>query len=162
MISSQILLIISASMVATSSAIRARSSSKLAARGGTKRIPTQKSPEALNQVTVVAKRPPCNWARNISEQLCTCGMLPGDVNENLKTRCNFWKLPDQVVTSSSRVIQQIFVWLSLERPVVSVSLIIPRWVHTTQMKMQHADRRTLRPDIKVKISQFTYTFYFKA
>jgi hypothetical protein len=46
-------------MVATASVIRAHSSSKLAARGGTKYFnltyPTQRSPGVLNQAIVVAK-----------------------------------------------------------------------------------------------------------
>jgi hypothetical protein len=52
-------MIMSASIVATASVIRARSSSKLAGRDVTKlglqRIPTQKSPRVLNKVIVVPR-----------------------------------------------------------------------------------------------------------
>jgi hypothetical protein len=44
----------------------------------------------------------------ISKQLCTNVMLYGSLKENLRTRRNFWSVPDQIVTSRSGVMTADF------------------------------------------------------
>ena len=108
-------------MVATASVIRARNSSKLTGRGGTKLhlqlLSTQKSPGMLNQAIVVArlsfhhvqtKQTPYDRDCKISKQHCTIGMPSGGSNENTRTRSNFRDVPDQTVTSSSEVMTADF------------------------------------------------------
>jgi len=113
-ISSQILWILSSSMVAAASVIRAHNSSKLAVRGRTEALcltylHTEKS-RGLSEVIVVAKlsfqhaqskQPPFDWGRKISRQLCTSGMTSGGLNENLSIGRKFWCVPDHIDSSSS-------------------------------------------------------------
>jgi len=85
----------------TVSVIRARSSSKLAGRGGTKALsltyPHAEKSGVLNQVIVVAELSfhhvhmvyNSTMTGRFSKQLCTNGMPSGSLNENLRTRHDF-------------------------------------------------------------------------
>ena len=111
---SQILLIMSTSVVTTASVIRASSSSKLAGRGGTKTLSlmyphTEKSRGVKSVIVATCSALVCNsmMTGRICKQLCTSGMPSGSSNENLRTRRNLWNVPDQIVTSSSEVKDRI-------------------------------------------------------
>ena len=55
-----------------------------------------------------------NMTGKISKQLCTSGVPSGGLNGNLRTRRSFWNVPDQIVTSSSRVMTAVFLYTTQE------------------------------------------------
>jgi hypothetical protein len=92
-------------------------------------LPTWKSPGVLNQAIVTVKlsihhvqsiQPPCRTYR-IHKELCTSGMPSGGLNENLRTGRNFWKVSDEIVTSSSAVMRADFCVTNLGKLCVSSS-----------------------------------------
>ena len=56
------------------------------------------------------------------------GMPSGGLNENLRTRRNFWNVPDQIVTSSSEVITADFCTTNLGKP--SIIELWTKWQYS--------------------------------
>jgi hypothetical protein len=54
----------------------------------------------------------------ISKQLCSRKMPSGGLNEKLRTRQNFWNVPDNIVTSSSEVMKVDFCITNLGTPCI--------------------------------------------
>jgi hypothetical protein len=121
-------------------------------------------------VNYMSRKPPPQWAlRNgipthvaflilnhgPSQQRCTSGMPSGGVNENLRTRRNFWNLVDQIISSSSEVMTADFCITYLGTPCISILQQEKRclcWAHVIYVSRMHPKSKIL--DTHVRTSDF--------
>ena len=88
---------------------------------------------------------PMMMTGRISKQFCTSGVPSGGLNENLRTKRNFWNVPDQIVTSSSWVTTAVFFMSNLGSLYITFVIYYLVGIATRQ---QHRPRQvfpTVRP-----------------
>jgi len=81
----------------------------------------------------------------ISKQFCTSGVPSGGLSENLRTRRNFWNVPDQIVTSSSGVMTAVFFTSNLGSLYITFSIHYLVGIATRQQSRPRQVHPTVRP-----------------